>query len=153
MYPPPWPISRPHTRRDGSATAAPGGSSATMRLLMASTESPPPVTNGFRLRLYGLLSALRTEHDIHLVCYGESVDIDGVQATVVPPPPAWGLGRRVVEGAVGWVLREPAAARSSRLGGLGAALTRVAARNDFDAVHVANSAIAFAADCVGTLPR
>jgi polysaccharide biosynthesis protein PslH len=124
-----------------------------MRLLMASTESPTPVTNGFRLRLYGLLSALRTEHDIHLVCYGESVDIDGVQATVVPPPPAWGLGRRVVEGAVGWVLREPAAARSSRLGGLGAALTRVAARNDFDAVHVANSAIAFAADCVGTLPR
>jgi glycosyltransferase involved in cell wall biosynthesis len=124
-----------------------------MRLLMASTESPTPVTNGFRLRLYGLLSALRAEHDIHLVCYGESVDIDGVQATVVPPPPAWRLGRRVAEGALGWVLREPAAARSSRLGGLGAALTGVAGGNDFDAVHVAHSAIAFAADCVGTLPR
>jgi glycosyltransferase involved in cell wall biosynthesis len=124
-----------------------------MRLLMASTESPTPVTNGFTLRLYGLLSALRDEHDIHLVCYGESVDIDGVQATVVPPPPAWGLGRRVAGAVLGWVLREPAAARSSRLGGLGAALTRVAGGNDFDAVHVAHSAIAFAADCVGGLPR
>jgi glycosyltransferase involved in cell wall biosynthesis len=124
-----------------------------MRLLMASTESPTPVTNGFRLRLYGLLSALRAEHDIHLVCYGESVDIDGVHVTVVPPPPAWGLGRRVAEGALGWVLREPSAARSSRQGGLATALTRVAGGSDFDAVHVAHGAIAFAADCVGGLPR
>jgi glycosyltransferase involved in cell wall biosynthesis len=124
-----------------------------MRLLMASTESPTPVTNGFRLRLYGLLSALRAEHDIHLVCYGETVDIEGVDATVVPPPPTWGLGRRVAEGALGWVSREPAAARSNRLGGLGAALTRVAGSAEFDVVHVAHSAIAFAADHVGGLPR
>jgi glycosyltransferase involved in cell wall biosynthesis len=124
-----------------------------MRLLMTSAESPTPVTNGFRLRLYGLLSALRAEHDIHLVCYGESVDLDGVHATVVPPPTAWGLGRRVAEGALGWMLREPSAARSSRQGGLATALTHVAGGNDFDAVHVAHGAIAFAADCVGGLPR
>lgn len=131
----------------------PEGSLATMRLLMVSIESPTPVTDGFTLRLHGLLAALRAQHDIHLVCYGESVEVDGVNATVMPPPSSLGLGGRLAGGAIGWARGEPTLARSCRVGGLGPVLARVADGGNFDVVHVAHGAMAFAADCVGGLPR
>jgi glycosyltransferase involved in cell wall biosynthesis len=126
-----------------------------VRVVVVASRSPTPVVDGYGVHLEGVLRALRTDHDIHVVCYGDApVDIDGVTSTVMElPPERRDLPFRLRIAARGLVVGEPALARQYREGGLGEAVARVVAEQRFDVAHVTPTPTAFAADALGGLPR
>jgi glycosyltransferase involved in cell wall biosynthesis len=116
-----------------------------MRVLAVACESPTPVRDGFTLRVHGLLSALAREHEISLVTYGHAADIPGLDATVIQPPPAPSLRRRLSDAALGVGTGEPAIVRRYRLAGIVEAVAGEAARQPFDVLHLAGNDAGFLA--------
>ena len=116
-----------------------------MRVLVASTESPTPVVNGASLRLFHVLDELRRRHELHVICYGRSVDLDGVTSTVLEPPPRPETARRVL-GAARSVVATPALAYELRSGALGAAVADAARTERWDLAHLSGAASASLVD-------
>ncbi len=106
-----------------------------MRVLVASVFSPTPPLGGGEVQLLGVLRALRHLHDVHVVCYGQSVDVEGVASTVLPPPTHHSGWRRRARVAAGLVGADPPTAASLASGGLVAATRELVASGRFDVVH------------------
>ena len=107
-----------------------------MRVLVASVFSPTPPLGGGEVQLLGVIRALRHLHEVHVVCYGQSVDVEGVGSTVLPPPRHDSGWRRRARLAAGLVGADPPTAASFASGGLVAATRELAASGRFDVVHV-----------------
>jgi polysaccharide biosynthesis protein PslH len=122
-----------------------------MRLLVASLESPTPVVNGASLRLFHLLEELRRRHDIHVVCYGRTVDLEGVAGTVLEPPPPASLTTRLLRGARSLV-SSPALAQETRSGPLNAAAAELGRSGRFDVAHLSGAATAVLSESLTDLP-
>ena len=122
-----------------------------MRIIIASLQSPTPVVDGASLRLFHLLDELRERHEIHVVCYGESVDLEGVTSTTLPAPPRPSMTTRVVRAARG-VRSEPALVQEGRSGGLPEAVAEARARGSFDVAHVSGAPSAFLGDALEGVP-
>ena len=107
-----------------------------MRVLVASVFSPTPLLGGGEVQLLGVIRSLRHLHEVHVVCYGQSVDVEGVASTVLPPPTHHTGWRRRARLAAGLVGADPPTAASFASGGLVAATRKLAASGRFDVVHV-----------------
>jgi polysaccharide biosynthesis protein PslH len=124
-----------------------------MRVLVVSVSSPTPIRGGVEVRLNGAVSALRDVHDVHVLCYGESVDIEGVSSTVLSPP-QWSEGwRRRLDVGLGVLAGEPLAVRTFRRGGLGQAAAVLVGSGRFDVAHVSHAPSGFAGASLGDLPQ
>ena len=109
---------------------------------MAAT-SPTPVTNGQTVHLAGLLRQLRHRHDVHVVCYGDAFDVEGVSYTLLPlpdVPPRW---RTVTDSFRGLVDGVPATVRRNQRGGIHAAVHATLANRQFDVGHIVGSGVGF----------
>lgn len=122
-----------------------------MRVLVVSIESPTPVVNGASLRLFHLLDELRERHDIHVVCYGRSVDLEGVTSTVLEPPALASLATRLRRGLRS-LASSPALAQETRSGGLDVAAAELGVGGHFDVAHLSGAATAVVAGSLSGLP-
>jgi glycosyltransferase involved in cell wall biosynthesis len=107
-----------------------------VRVLIASVFSPTPPLGGGEVHLLGLLRALRRLHDVHVVCYGRDVDVEGVEATLIAPPAHAAGWRRRVHVAAGLVGADPPVVKSFASGGIVEATRKLLAGRQFDVVHV-----------------
>jgi glycosyltransferase involved in cell wall biosynthesis len=123
-----------------------------MRILVASVQGPTPVRDGVSLRLWHLLDQLRHRHEIHVVCYGQPVDLEGVTSTTLPFRHQPGNLRRLALAARS-IVDEPALVQRYRSAGLVQAVADVRGRHDFDVTHVNALPSAFVSDALGDLPR
>lgn len=124
-----------------------------VRVLVASVFSPTPLLGGGEVQLLGLVRALRHLHEIHIVCYGRSVDVEGVESTVLPPPrhhSGWARRARIAAGLVG---ADPPTSASFASGGLVGATRELAASRRFDVVHVTHFEAGFLGRELGEHPR
>jgi len=123
-----------------------------MRIIIASLQSPTPVVDGASLRLFHLLDELRERHEIHVVCYGGSVELEGVTSTTLQAPPRPTVMTRIVRAARS-VRSEPALVQEARSAGLSAAVADARARRSFDVAHVSGAPSAFLAEALDSVPR
>lgn len=107
-----------------------------VRVLIASVFTPTPPLGGGEVHLLGLLRALRRFHEIHVVCYGRSFDVEGVEATVIAPPAHAAGWRRRVHIAAGVGGADPPSVAAFASGGIVDATRKLLARRQFDVVHV-----------------
>jgi glycosyltransferase involved in cell wall biosynthesis len=122
-----------------------------MRILVASLRSPVPVVDGASLRLHNLLSVLRARHQLHLVCCGNSVEIDGIESTVLPPLPRASLTTRVARaGRSLW--SEPATIQEVRAMSLLDTVAKARRTSRFDVAHVSGAPGAVLGEALEGLP-
>jgi glycosyltransferase involved in cell wall biosynthesis len=123
-----------------------------MRIIVASVQSPTPVVDGASLRLFHLLEELRGRHEIHVVCYGTGVELEGVTSTTLQAPPRPSVTTRIARAARS-VRSEPALVQEGRSGGLPAAVAGARARRSFDVAHVSGAPSAFLGEALEGVPR
>jgi polysaccharide biosynthesis protein PslH len=123
-----------------------------MRIIVASVQSPTPVVDGASLRLFHLLDELRERHEIHVVCYGGSVELEGVTSTTLHAPSRPSVKTRIVRAARG-VRSEPALVQEGRSAGLPAAVAEARVRRPFDVAHVSGAPSAFLGEALDGIPR
>lgn len=128
----------------GPSFPPPKRSNCAMKVLVVAPESPTPVTDGYGVHLEGLLLSLRADHEIHLVCYGDRCDIDGIEPVLVPRPDPPSSTRRYALAASGLADGVPAIVRRSANGGLRAKVREVAGRTSFDVGHLVTAEPGFA---------
>lgn len=107
-----------------------------VRVLVASVFTPTPPLGGGEVHLLGLLRALRRLHDVHIVCYGREIDVEGVEATLIAPPAHAAGWRRRVHIAAGLVGADPPTVASFASGGIVEATRKLLEGRHFDVVHV-----------------
>jgi polysaccharide biosynthesis protein PslH len=108
--------------------------------------------DGASLRLFHLLDELRERHEIHVVCYGGSVELEGVTSTTLQPPPPPTVMTRIVRAARS-VRSEPALVQEARSAGLSAAVADARGRRSFDVAHVSGAPSAFLGEALDSVPR
>jgi len=112
-----------------------------VRILVASLQSPTPVVNGESLRLFNLLDELRVRHEVHVVCFGGRVALEGVTSATVPEPLPHAFVTRLARGARS-LRSEPALVQAVRSSGLPEAVAGSARSRAFDVAHLSGAASA-----------
>lgn len=122
-----------------------------MHVLVAALESPTPVVDGASLRLFHLLAELRHRHDLHVVCYGRALALDGVTSTVLEAPPPPSIRTRLLRAARS-LISEPALAQETRAGALSAAVAEAGRTRSYDVAHLSGAASSVLAESLPDTP-
>jgi glycosyltransferase involved in cell wall biosynthesis len=124
-----------------------------VRVLVVATASPNERQDGFGTHLQGLLPALARLHDVHLICHGRTVEVDGVAADVLPPVEPAARPRELAWRLASVPTGVPGLVRRYERGPLTAALTQIDLRERFDVAHVTGAGVAWSGRLLRDLPR